>query len=118
MFILGSYRVYTGLYWDNGKENGHYYLGFRSSTCVGLSIHAPMASPHFQESVGGGMSCPANFVDIAPVAIETGLSFKILARRETSQATTQIASCQGLGLRPQFPPQQDHLSGPSQAGGP
>ena len=26
--ILG-YRL--GLYWDNGKENGNYYLGFRGS---------------------------------------------------------------------------------------
>ena len=25
MVILG----YLGLYWDNGKENGNYYLGFR-----------------------------------------------------------------------------------------
>ena len=31
--ILGLYRdfirVMWGLYWDNGKENGNYYLGFR-----------------------------------------------------------------------------------------
>ena len=26
-------------------------LGFRASTCAGLSIHAPMAPPHFQGSV-------------------------------------------------------------------
>ena len=28
-------------------------LGFWASTCAGLSIHAPMAPPHFQGSVGG-----------------------------------------------------------------
>ena len=25
----GYTRVILGLYWDNGKENGNYYLGFR-----------------------------------------------------------------------------------------
>ena len=24
-----GFRVCLGLYWDNGKENGSYYLGFR-----------------------------------------------------------------------------------------
>ena len=32
-------------------------LGFRVSTCAGLSIHARMAPPHFQGSVGGGTYC-------------------------------------------------------------
>ena len=27
---LGLYRVILGLYWDNGKENGNYYLGLRA----------------------------------------------------------------------------------------
>ena len=31
-------------------------MGFRASTCAELSIHAPMAPPHFQGSVGGGTS--------------------------------------------------------------
>ena len=22
-----GFRVYVGIYWDNGKENGNYYLG-------------------------------------------------------------------------------------------
>ena len=30
-------RVIFGLYWDNGKENGNYYLGFR-----GLELIAPL----------------------------------------------------------------------------
>ena len=25
----GNTRVMLGFYWDNGKENGDYYLGFR-----------------------------------------------------------------------------------------
>ena len=25
----GHIKVILGLYWDNGKESGHYYLGFR-----------------------------------------------------------------------------------------
>ena len=25
--ILGLYRVLLGLFWDNGKGNGNYYLG-------------------------------------------------------------------------------------------
>ena len=32
-------------------------LGFRTSACAGLCIHAPMAPPRFQGSVGGGTSC-------------------------------------------------------------
>ena len=27
--------VYEGLYWDNGKEYGHYYLGFKG---LGLRV--------------------------------------------------------------------------------
>ena len=27
--IQGLYRVYIGLYRDNGKENGNYYVGFK-----------------------------------------------------------------------------------------
>ena len=27
--IIGDNGVVLGLYWDNGKENGNYYLGFR-----------------------------------------------------------------------------------------
>ena len=41
---------------------------------------------------------PANFVDVAQAAIETGLSSKSPTRCETSQATTQITSCSGLRL--------------------
>ena len=26
--------VVLGLYWDNGKENGNYYLGFISPNCL------------------------------------------------------------------------------------
>ena len=36
--------------------------------------------------------------------------FKSPTRCETSQATTQIISCYGLGLRPQFPPPKDLLA--------
>ena len=32
-----GFRVILGLYWDNGKENGNYYLGFRLSTAPPLS---------------------------------------------------------------------------------
>ena len=27
--IMGYMRYILGLYWDNGKENGNYCLGFR-----------------------------------------------------------------------------------------
>ena len=26
---LGLYRIYIGIYRDNGKANGNYYVGFR-----------------------------------------------------------------------------------------
>ena len=44
---IGSigYRVYKGiigyifgLYWDNGKENGSYYLGFRVFRSLGIQV--------------------------------------------------------------------------------
>ena len=28
---IGVIGCITGLYWDNGKQNGTYYLGFRTS---------------------------------------------------------------------------------------
>ena len=56
----------------------------------------------------------ANFIDVAQEAIETGLS-STPTRCETSQATTQITSCSGLGLRPRFPPRKDRLLGPTRA---
>ena len=52
----------------------------------------------------GGISCiPANFVDVAQEAIETG------TLPPAVRHTTQITSCYGLGLRPQFPPRKDRL---------
>ena len=27
--VIKDIWLYWGLYWDNGKENGNYYLGFR-----------------------------------------------------------------------------------------
>ena len=37
-------RVIQGMYWDNGKENGNYYLGFRTMTMTLFQpnkIHTP-----------------------------------------------------------------------------
>ena len=31
---MGIMEVIWGLYWDNGKENGSYYLGFRACAKV------------------------------------------------------------------------------------
>ena len=59
-----------------------YGLGLRASSCEELSIHAPMAPPHFQGSVGGGASCPSSHRSWA--------FFKIPTHCETAQATTQF----------------------------
>ena len=32
--LLTAKGVISGLYWDNGKENGNYYLGFRVDVTV------------------------------------------------------------------------------------
>ena len=34
MGYIGVLGYILGLYWDNGKENGNYYLGFRVSSKV------------------------------------------------------------------------------------
>ena len=60
--MLGLYGVILGCYWDNGKENGNYYLGFRVQGLVRtisyqhcLPIHAPVVianQPDFVTSSG------------------------------------------------------------------
>ena len=47
--ILGLYGVILGLYWDNGKYTGNYYLGFR--------VHVEKEARHkfkASSSVGSG----------------------------------------------------------------
>ena len=34
----GKIRVILGLYWENGKENGNDYLGFRGSLNLGFAV--------------------------------------------------------------------------------
>ena len=37
MGYIGIIGYMLGLYWDNGKENGNYYLGFRFGYCPPVS---------------------------------------------------------------------------------
>ena len=50
--MYGNYYSILGLYRDNGKENGNYYLGFRVEGLVGFSegYKYPLCRGYFQAS--------------------------------------------------------------------
>ena len=63
-------------------------LGFRVSSCMGLSIHAPMAPPHFWHLRVAVHPAPS---DPSIVALKNpSLSSVVPTRSEKSQAATHI----------------------------
>ena len=75
-----------------------------------MSIHAPIAPPHFQGLVGSSTSCAQRRThDVVKESIAAWISSTSSARREKSRVTTQTIACWGLGLRPEFPPQDATL---------
>ena len=56
-------RVIQGMYWDNGKENGNYYLGFRTMTMTLFQpnkiLRQTCAAENHDVFTHKGM-CPAN----------------------------------------------------------
>ena len=91
------------------------------SSCAGLSIHAPMAPPHFQGSVGGGTSSAQRTSLLLCKSHRNWAFFNTPTRCETSQATNYFL----LGFRatPSIPTSKrsslapsKRKTGPPQAG--
>ena len=80
-------------------------MGFRTSTCAGLSIHAQLTPPHFQGSVGGGTSYAQRTSWMLPKK-PSKLGFFIV---RIHRLPPNLLPVRGLGLRPQFPPPKDRL---------